>query len=462
MRKILMFALMCLFIPAASAADDGGAVTMGQTIRRALESYPEVQGKLHAFGASRHDLEGSYSGYRPKLDVYAGVGRYNLDGDGYRYTLNNMYNHDYDGFSAVATQPVYDGNLTNSSVKRYKYAKNMRYFDLLSTMEQVSYTAFRSHQDVVRYRELTALAKENLARHEEVLEKVRKRTQAGVDSSVNYDTAYGRVALAKVNLITEESNLHDAETQYMRIVGVAPSAELEDHMIEIALPALPQESRKAALAGNYQLISYAENAESMRHVVGEQASRMRPKVDVRAGTYLNHDEDGTEGRKDKAFIELVLHWNLYNGGLDKENIKKAVEQYKESEELHNKLERDVVQSVLIAYNDIKNIEAQMPNLEAHMKAADVTRAAYTKQFEAGRRSLFDLLDSENEYFQAKMSYANAQYNLKNMKAEYLAATGTLLSHFSIEVPAIPSLSEAKIDMDKVVAELAKRQNDEAR
>ena len=79
-----------------------------------------------------------------------------------------------------------------------------------------------------------------------------------------------------------------------------------------------------------------------------------------------------------------------------------------------------------------------------------------------RRSLFDLLDSENEYFQAKMSYANAQYNLKNMKAEYLAATGTLLSHFSIEVPAIPSLSEAKIDMDKVVAELAKRQNDEAR
>ena len=46
--------------------------------------------------------------------------------------------------------------------------------------------------------------------------------------------------------------------------------------------------------------------------------------------------------------------------------------------------------------------------EAHMKAADVTRAAYTKQFEAGRRSLFDLLDSENEYFQAKMSYANAQ------------------------------------------------------
>ncbi|WP_455599885.1 TolC family protein [Cloacibacillus sp.] len=462
MRKILVFVLMCLLLPSVAAADEGQTVTIRQTIQRALESYPEVQGKLHAYGASRHDLEGSYSGYRPKLDVYAGIGRYNLDGDGYRYTAGDMYNHDYDGLSAVATQPIYDGNLTNSSVKRYKYAKNMRYFDLLSTMEQVSYAAFRSHQDVVRYRELVALAKGNLARHEEVLKKVQKRTKAGVDSSVNYDTAYGRVALARVNLITEESNLHDAETQYARIVGEAPAANLEDHAIDVTLPALPQEGRKAALAGNYQLISYAENAESMRHVVGEQTSRMRPKVDVRAGTYLNNDEDGTQGCKDKAFVELVLHWNLYNGGLDKENIKKAIEQYKESEELYGKLERDVVQSVLIAYNDIKNTEKQIPNLATHVETADVTRTAYTKQFEAGRRSLFDLLDSENEYFQASMSYANAKYNIKNMKAEYLATTGTLLSHYSIEVPAVPTLTEAKIDMDKIVEELSKRQNDESK
>ena len=118
--------------------------------------------------------------------------------------------------------------------------------------------------------------------------------------------------------------------------------------------------------------------------------------------------------------------------------------------------------MLIAYNDIKNTEKQIPNLATHVETADVTRTAYTKQFEAGRRSLFDLLDSENEYFQASMSYANAKYNIKNMKAEYLAATGTLLSHYSIEVPAVPTLTEAKIDMDKIVEELSKRQNDESK
>ena len=59
-----------------------------------------------------------------------------------------------------------------------------------------------------------------------------------------------------------------------------------------------------------------------------------------------------------------------------------------------------------------------------------------------------------------MSYANAKYNIKNMKAEYLAATGTLMSHYSIEVPAMPTLTEAKIDMDKIVEELSKRQNDD--
>jgi hypothetical protein len=39
-----------------------------------------------------------------------------------------------------------------------------------------------------------------------------------------------------------------------------------------------------------------------------------------------------------------------------------------------------------------------------------------QQFEAGRRSLLDLLDVENEYFQANIAYANALFDLKIAKA----------------------------------------------
>ena len=35
-----------------------------------------------------------------------------------------------------------------------------------------------------------------------------------------------------------------------------------------------------------------------------------------------------------------------------------------------------------------------------------------------------------------------------------------MSHYSIEVPVAPTLAEAKIDMDKIVEELSKRQNDD--
>lgn len=460
MRKLFIKACAAGLMLAASVSV-ASAVTVQESVQKAVSTYPEIAGKYYAFRGSLNDLEGAYAGYRPKADLYAGTGRYNLDGDGYRYTRSNMYNHDYDGLSAIVTQPLYDGNLTNSSVKRYKYARNMRYFDMLSTMEQVGNAAFRAHQDVVRYRELVVLASGNLKRHEELLKKVEKRTAAGVDSSVNNETAYGRVALARVNLTTEESNLHDAETQYTRITGERPAAQLDDASISLTLPALPEESRSAALKGNFQLKSYSENAEAMHKAVGEQASKMRPRVDLRGGTYLNHDEDGTEGRKDKAFVELVLRWNLYNGGLDRENIKKAIAQYRESEELYNRLERDVVQSVLISRNDIRNIERQLPDLATHVKAADITRSAYMKQFEAGRRSLFDLLDSENEYFQAQMSSTNARFNLTNMKAEYLAATGELIERFQIQLPSLPALSETKIDMDRVFEELTKRQTRDA-
>ncbi len=451
MKKLLLTAVL-LAVSASAAWAQG--ITAADSVKQAVAGYPEGQAKIRAYEGAGHDLKGAYSGYRPKLDIYGNVGRYNLHGDGYDdRAFYDMDDHGYDGVQVILTQPLYDGGQTIAAVKKYKLAQSMRYYDMLSTMELVGSAAFRSHQDVVRYRTLVALAGDNLTRHEEILAKVKKRTAAGVDSSVNYDTAMGRVALARVNLTTQEANLHDAVTQYMRVTGQAAPAEMQDSAVTAELPALPEEAEKMARQGNFQLISYGQNARSMEYAVKEQRSKMRPRLDLRGAQYVTNNDDGTAGRKDKAFVELVLRWNLYNGGLDRENVAKAISQYQESKEMYKKIERDVIQSVLISQNEIASINKQLPELECHKNAADITRSAYAKQFEAGRRSLFDLLDAENEYFQACMSYTNAQFNIKNMKADYLASTGLLLKDLGVEVN-VKAPAGAAVNIDEVVSMLS--------
>ena len=428
-RHLFCFLLIVFLAFYGSLSAEANSASVNDTLLKAISTNPEVQAKWHSFLASEKDIVASKGGYLPRLDLTAGLGSESLDGEG--YAGRDFQNYTRDGVTLSLTQMIYDGKLTYSQTKKYGHSKRMRYFNLISSMEQIGLAAIRSHEDVLRYRTLVEMAQGNLDRHQLIMDKIEKRTTAGVDSKVNFETTKGRLSLAKVNLMTEESNLHDSVTQYIRIVGENPAGSLDNASIKINLPIDATTGLSEALSGNPQLSAYGENVKSMFFAIGEQKSRMQPRLDLRASANFENDVDGVDGRRDKGVIELILRYNLFNGGTDKANIEKYVELHKESEENMKKAERDVSQSVLIAYNDIKSVENQLPDLDQHRKSADNTRVVYAKQFEAGRRSLLDLLDAENEYFQADRAYANAEFNLVIAKANYLAATGKLLNYYDI-------------------------------
>lgn len=434
---LTLFLFCFSFFPAAQRAH---GFTVNESVSRSVLSNPEVQEKWYAFTASKEEQEAARGGFRPRLDLNAGVGWENLDGKG--YDGRDQYDYTRNSVSLTLSQMIYDGNLTASQVKKLSHSKKMRYFDLLGTMEMVALNAVKSHEDVVRYREMTLLAAENLRRHEMLLKKIDDRTKAGVDSSVNLETTRGRLALAKVNLVTEESNLHDACTQYIRVVGEAPCAELEKSAVDIPLPGTPENAVDEALANSPRLSSTMENALLYRSAADEQRARMSPRLDLRAGLNFENDVDGTEGRRDKAMVELLLRFNVFDGGSDRATIRRYQELSKQTDETVKKTEREVRQSVLIAYNDILAIEAQLPSLAQHQKSAEIMRQAYAQQFEVGRRSLLDVLDAENEAYQAERAYKNALVNLVITKARFLAERGELLSYFNVKREDVPALQKA--------------------
>jgi adhesin transport system outer membrane protein len=74
------------------------------------------------------------------------------------------------------------------------------------------------------------------------------------------------------------------------------------------------------------------------------------------------------------------------------------------------------------------------------------REAFEKQFVVGRRSLLDLLDAENEVFQAKRAFLNAKVNLSIAQAEYMAETGKLVNYFKTTRQDVPQPDDLGIDV----------------
>jgi adhesin transport system outer membrane protein len=434
-RKIMQ----CLTLMALLAASGGAAaaVTLQDAVRKALVSNPEVQASWHAFMSSQYEQDAARGGYYPSLDLTANVGREKLSQPGQATTDLNRR-----GAALTLSQMLYDGFATRDEVARLAHAKLVRYYELLDASEQTTLEAARAYYDVLRHRELSRLAQENLAQHEQIFSQIQQRVQAGVGRRVDLEQAGGRLALANSNMLTEASNLHDVSARYLRIVGELPPGEMiAPALLKQGIPPGVEEALRLAFQGNPAFNAAIENVRSAQADARGRESAFQPRVDLRASKNVYYNTDGISGRNDDQTIELVLNYNLFRGGADQARVKQFSERLALSKELRDKSCRDIRQTVSIAVNDIHNLDKQLGYLDQHQLAIEKAREAYRSQFDIGQRTLLDLLDTENEYFQARRAYTNATTDHAIAHARTLAGMGELMRTLEVAREGLPSPAE---------------------
>ncbi len=79
--------------------------------------------------------------------------------------------------------------------------------------------------------------------------------------------------------------------------------------------------------------------------------------------------------------------------------------------------------------------AQQKNFLAdHVDSSAETVIAYEKQYGIGQRTLLDLLNTENELFEARKEYLDAHYAEQYAKYRVMNATGVLIDALLVDVP----------------------------
>lgn len=422
---------------------------LATVVQQAIESNPEVQSSWHAFVSSGHDIDVARGGYLPTVDAVASVGQ---------ESRNYGVNEDYSIAAAEIslTQMLYDGFFTRSEVDRLDNAQLVRYYELLGSAEDIALETLTAYQDVRRQRELVELADEIYREHLDVKAQVEESSRAGVARGADLEQINARVALSESNLVNEISNLHDVSARYLRIVGQSPADRLEPIALDdSALPADVAEALQLAYEGNPSFRAALRDIESSRAAVESRRAAYHPRLNLNASYGVdNRDDFGVRENQRDARIGLELRFNLYNGGSDRAAVKSAAEQLNVSKSLRDKACVDMRQNLQIAYHDVRKLSDQVETLNNYRLAADRVRVAYRNQFQIGQRTLLDVLDSENEYFQASRSYVNAQADRRVAIARVLAESGRLLESLQVRRDGLPSLADLGADRLAVDPETA--------
>jgi adhesin transport system outer membrane protein len=381
-----------------------------QTVEQAVNTNPEVTARFNAYRASVDAVDVARAAYLPRLDLNASVARdYDrftgrLPEEGQTLTRRQV--------GLNLTQLLWDGLGTSNDVARYGHDRLARYFELIDATEQTALEAARAHFDVQRYRRLVQLAEDNYVQHRSAYLQIQSRFKAGVGRGVDLEQAGARVALAESNLTTEVANLHDVTQRYQRIVGSAPPKDLPTiAMLKAGLPASPAEAMALAVRQSAAVSASIEALRAARALADGRRSAFQPRVEARVRGAAGRNVDSLLDQTRNATAEIVLNWNLYNGGADTARVRQQANLLSQATDLRDKTCRDVRQTASIAYNDTRKLVDQLVYLERNTLAIEKARDAYRQQFDIGQRSLLDLLNAENEVYTARRAYANAEHDL---------------------------------------------------
>ena len=414
----------------AQTAATPAADAIRAAAQKAVVGNPELSARLNALRASVSAVDAARGGLYPRVDLEASAGQTND-----RITTRNPEGQSLSrsGVALSLTQLLWDANVVRSDIERLGHDKLVRWFELLDATETIALEAVRAHHDVVRQRTLVALAEDNYVQHRYAATQIGSRVRAGVGRGVDLEQASARLALAESNLSAESANLHDVTARYLRIVGELPPQRVGRGSASGAgLPASAGEAVTLAVQASPAVSAGIENLRAARSAAqGRAGAAWQPRVEARLRTGTGRNFDGVPDQKRDTSAEVVLNWNLYNGGSDQARIRQAADLVNQASDQRDKACRDTRQVAAIAYNDTQKLGEQVQALDRNVLAIEKARDAYRQQFDIGQRSLLDLLNAENELYTAKRAYANSESDLLVAQARMLAATQRLTTQLGL-------------------------------
>ena len=408
------------------------AETLNEVLGRTLAEHPEVQASLNKVKAQDKAVKAAKSEYWPTLDVAGGAGKVNRQQDGSAVDDKTLTGYE---LSASFKQSLFSGFSTVHGVKSARQKNKAETWRLQATLEDVGLKVIDAYLKVLERRDLVELSEENLKDHDEIYQQIEQRARQGIARSSDLAQIEGRRARASANLINARNNLIDAESEYLALVGDMPGFLEQPGSYNLVLPESLKEALQLARENHPGLQAAIFDARSSQSQYATAKSTFYPTLDFEIDHSWDENSVGNEGRTTDTTAMLRLRYNLFRGGGDRARMQESAYRAEESRAQRERVDRNLEERMRIAWTALEMIGEQRAFLELHESSSQETVSAYRKQFNIGKRTLLDLLDGENELFQASRSLLSATYQLAFARYRILAAAGVLLETLQVEPPA---------------------------
>jgi len=423
--SVVGFWLIIIFAAPLSAAQ------LESELANLLYDHPQIRSALKSVESARKEISKTKAGYYPTVSATAETGHQLIDSPAERNSTDGQggkpSSRTPQSTTFTVTHNVFNGFLTNSQVRSARLNKEVSFYNLETTKQNTLFAGANAYIDVLRQQRLVELSRENEATIQRQLNLEDERVQRGSGVAVDVLQAKSRLQIAKERRVSFEGALQDAISRYIQTFGHAPDMDaMMDPVPPVEMvPSTLDRAVEIAIVENPASTSAVTNIEVARERRRSVLSELAPTVDLEGQFNFEKHADSTIGVRRDYSLMLTANWDLFTGFSTRESLSQATYDYRASQDNRDDTSRRVIEQTRLAWQALLTARSRLGLLENAVNIASEVFESRKRLREAGKETVINVLDAENEVANAQINYTSAAYDERLAVYQLLRSMGRL-------------------------------------
>lgn len=378
-----------------------GAQTLEEALVAAYLTNPELEAQRAALRATDELVPQALSDWRPTLALSSGATAADIDSSQSGGQLGTVTG------SLILDQNIYNGGETTANTDRAESLVRLERARLQAIEQDVLLDAVVAYTELLTALAVLELAIQNENRLQRQLQATRDRFEVGEVTRTDVAQSEARLAGAISDRTQAEGAIRSAEATYRAVINQEP-VRLSAPPRLTQLPALESEAQELAQSFNPNITVAQFGLTAARSDVDVALSALRPRVSLRGElTYTEEPSLALDWQR-VASLGANLSVPLYQGGGEYARVRETKHTVRQRREDLEATYRAVREEVTDAWQTMTTATATIESISEQVRAAEIALEGSRQEALVGQRTVLDVLDQEQDLFQAEVDLVRAQ------------------------------------------------------
>lgn len=402
------------------------STTLSDAVKTAVDWHPRIKQSQAQLLRQQYSIDIAEAGYYPQISG-------GLQGG---YEGNGGENDFSQSVVLSASQMLYDFGKIDQEVASQRAVSQQYAAELLMVVDEISEKVASSVIQVWRYQSLEKTAKDQVASLEKIMDLVEVRYQKGAATKSDWAQSQARVQSSKALTLQYTTQKQIWQSRLASLLGERSGVVVSENPSSIntatcdyTIESLNTVPRLAiALAKQRQAIAISKQSDA----------KLKPTIslDPSVTHYIQRPKwDTTAGDENTDYaIYLNVNMPLYQGGAMQAEKSAALASEQSADAAVSDARLSIIEILLEASAQKETLLHHRRVLEAREEYSRQTRDLYQQQYlELGSRPLLDLLNAEQDIYQAQMDQINIENDMSSLGLSCANAKGELRELFGLVV-----------------------------